>query len=104
MPGSSFSKRLVSALAYGTAHVAERPESLKLIKARRISPGPSQDQSSAVALTSTTAKWLRVASSSAVVGRLSKRDGAESTTPDPYSIALAIRRSGETCCHASRAT
>jgi len=67
--------------AHGTAHVAERPESVQRMKARRISPGPSQNQSSAVAPTSTTAKWLSAASSSAVVVRASKRDGAESTSP-----------------------
>ena len=90
--------------AHGTTHAAEGPESAQWMKARRISPGPSHDQSSAVARTSTTAKWLSATSSSAVAGSASKRDGAESTAPGAYSIALIMRRSSETCCHASRAT
>src|SRR5262249_21054079 len=61
--------------AHGTTHVPEGPESVQRTKARRISPGPSQNQSSPVARTSTTAKWLSATSSSVVVGSASKRDG-----------------------------
>jgi hypothetical protein len=57
--------------AHGATHAAEGPESVQRMKARRISPGPSQNQSSAIAWTRTTAKWLSATSSSTVVGSAS---------------------------------